>query len=309
MAAASRKRSKSPFFLYLIIGIVLAELAVTVGAIVISITNAEPSSTGVPHFRFPWLGYLVAVVMVPALAMLLVNLVSLGFSRDARGGEADLEGVPQRLQTFYALVRGAPTVILFRGFASMGAAIYYLDGVMALLLKLGNISIWWPSGLSAALRRRGPSTTLCGRGCTTRRARWKRNTPSATRRSNARVWSFWIPNTRPRPTCGCSPPSPAHPAARPRCPRGRDRPARLSGKLAGRGRAHVRGRNGSPARGRIRARIPQRIRGKHLHSKRKKAKRRRPPFLPRKEKAASLSPPERPPAQSHSPSRARSLPV
>lgn len=149
----SEKEQKS-LFLYLVIGIVLAELAVTVGAIVISITHAEPSATGVPRFRFPWLGYLVAVVMVPALAMLLVNLVSLGFSRDARGGEADLEGVPQRLQTFYALVRGAPTVILFAGFVLMGAAIYYLDGVMALLLKLGEhfhlVAIWIVGGFAAA---------------------------------------------------------------------------------------------------------------------------------------------------------------
>ena len=110
------EKEQKTLFLYLVIGIVLMELAVTVGAIIISITNAQPSSSGVPHFQFPWIGYLVAVVMVPVLAMLLVNLVSLGFSRGARGGEdVNLEGVPQRMQTFYALVRGAPTVILFAG--------------------------------------------------------------------------------------------------------------------------------------------------------------------------------------------------
>ena len=122
------EKEQKTLFLYLVIGIVLMELAVTVGAIIISITNAQPSSSGVPHFQFPWIGYLVAVVMVPVLAMLLVNLVSLGFSRGARGGEdVNLEGVPQRMQTFYALVRGAPTVILFAGFVLMCAAIYYLD--------------------------------------------------------------------------------------------------------------------------------------------------------------------------------------
>ena len=131
------------------------ELAVTVGAIIISITNAQPSSSGVPHFQFPWIGYLVAVVMVPVLAMLLVNLVSLGFSRGARGGEdVNLEGVPQRMQTFYALVRGAPTVILFAGFVLMCAAIYYLDGVMSLLLKLGEnfhlVAIWVVGGFAVA---------------------------------------------------------------------------------------------------------------------------------------------------------------
>jgi len=136
------EKEQKTLFLYLVIGIVLMELAVTVGAIIISITNAQPSSSGVPHFQFPWIGYLVAVVMVPVLAMLLVNLVSLGFSRGARGGEdVNLEGVPQRMQTFYALVRGAPTVILFAGFVLMCAAIYYLDGVMSLLLKLGETSI------------------------------------------------------------------------------------------------------------------------------------------------------------------------
>nr|WP_294512993.1 hypothetical protein [uncultured Bilophila sp.] len=149
------EKEQKTLFLYLVIGIVLMELAVTVGAIIISITNAQPSASGVPHFQFPWIGYLVAVVMVPVLAMLLLNLVSLGFSRGARGGEeADLEGVPQRMQTFYALVRGAPTVILFAGFVLMCAAIYYLDGVMSLLLKLGEhfhlVAIWVVGGFAAA---------------------------------------------------------------------------------------------------------------------------------------------------------------
>ena len=148
------EKEQKTLFLYLVIGIVLMELAVTVGAIILSITNAQPSATGAPHFQFPWIGYLVAVVMVPVLAMLLINLVSLGFSRGARGGEADLEGVPQRMQTFYALVRGAPTVILFAGFVLMCAAIYYLDGVMSLLLKLGEhfhlVAIWVIGGFAVA---------------------------------------------------------------------------------------------------------------------------------------------------------------
>ena len=149
------EKEQKTLFLYLVIGIVLMELAVTVGAIIISITNAQPSSSGVPHFQFPWIGYLVAVVMVPVLAMLLVNLVSLGFSRGARGGEdVNLEGVPQRMQTFYALVRGAPTVILFAGFVLMCAAIYYLDGVMSLLLKIGEnfhlVAIWVVGGFAVA---------------------------------------------------------------------------------------------------------------------------------------------------------------
>ncbi|MFQ8738345.1 MAG: hypothetical protein ACLSAH_21995 [Bilophila wadsworthia] len=56
------EKEQKTLFLYLVIGIVLMELAVTVGAIIISITNAQPSSSGVPHFHSrgsaiwsPWL--------------------------------------------------------------------------------------------------------------------------------------------------------------------------------------------------------------------------------------------------------------
>ncbi len=148
-------REQKNLFLYLIIGIVLVELAVTVGAVVYSITNAQPSPAGgAPRFRFPWIGYTVAVIMVPVLAMLLVNLVSMGFSRSSGGEEQNLEGVPQRMRTFFALVRGAPTIILFAGFVLMGAAIYYLDGVMELLLKLGEhfhlVAIWIVGGFAFA---------------------------------------------------------------------------------------------------------------------------------------------------------------
>lgn len=149
----SEKEQKN-LFLYLVIGIVLVELAVTVGAVVYSITNAQPSpSGGAPRFKFPWIGYTVAVIMVPVLAMLLVNMVSMGVSR-GQGGSENVEGIPHRLQTFYALVRGAPSIILFAGFVLMGAAIYYLDGVMALLLKLGEhfhlVAIWIVGGFAAA---------------------------------------------------------------------------------------------------------------------------------------------------------------
>ena len=203
------EKEQKTLFLYLVIGIVLMELAVTVGAIIISITNAQPSSSGVPHFQFPWIGYLVAVVMVPVLAMLLVNLVSLGFSRGARGGEdVNLEGVPQRMQTFYALVRGAPTVILFAGFVLMCAAIYYLDGVMSLLLKLGEnfhlVAIWVVGGFAVAW-----SAMWSGRGCTTKPSRWKPNTRSATKCWNVPAWSSSIPSTRRPRNCACCPRSPA----------------------------------------------------------------------------------------------------
>lgn len=154
------EKEQKRLFLYLVIGIVLMEMAVTVGALVYSITGAERLPSGMMRFHFPWIGYLVSVVLVPALVMLVIHLLSLGFTRTLEGdGTRDFgaggEGaVSGRVGTFYALVRGAPTVILFAGFVLMGAAVYYLDGVMALLLKLGDsfqtVAIWLVAALAGA---------------------------------------------------------------------------------------------------------------------------------------------------------------
>ncbi len=148
-------KEQKKLFLYLVIGIVLVEMAVTVAAVVYSITNAQPSPTGgAPRFRFPWIGYTVAVITVPVLAMLLLHLINMGISRGSAGDEQALESIPQRIRTFFALVRGAPTVILFAGFVLAGAAIYYLDSVMTLLLKLGEhfhlVAIWIVGGFAFA---------------------------------------------------------------------------------------------------------------------------------------------------------------
>lgn len=147
------EKEQKQLFLYLVIGIVLAELAVTVGAVIHSITNAQMSADGTPQFRFPWLGYTVSVLVAPALIMLLVHLVSLVFSRPAEG-KSDLDGLPGRVRTFYALVHSAPTIILLIAVALIGVGVYYLDGVMALLLKIGDsfqtIAIWLIGGFTAA---------------------------------------------------------------------------------------------------------------------------------------------------------------
>ena len=156
---AFTEKEQKRLFLYLVIGIVLLEMAITVGALVYSITNAVRVPGGMPRFNFPWLGYLVSVVLAPALVMLVIHLLSLGFTRTLEGDAGPASGsggeaVSGRAGAFFALVRGAPTVILFAGFVLMGAAIYYLDGVMALLLKLGDsfqtVAVWLVGAFAAA---------------------------------------------------------------------------------------------------------------------------------------------------------------
>lgn len=146
------EKEQKNLFLYLVICIVLLEFAVTVGALIYSFTGAQRLPSGMMQVRFPWIGYLVGVVLAPVLVMLVLHLLSLGFSKQEHGRFE--EAIPSRAASFFALVRGAPAVILFAAFVLMGAAIYYLDGVMALLLKLGDsfgtIAIWFTGAFAAA---------------------------------------------------------------------------------------------------------------------------------------------------------------
>ena len=110
------------------------------------------------RFNFPWAGYLVSVVIAPVVVMLLVNLIGIGFYRAVHGDpvldEEHIKDMPQRMRTIFSLVRGAPTVVLLGGILILGAVLYYLDGVMTFLLKLGDsvetIAIWATVGLVIA---------------------------------------------------------------------------------------------------------------------------------------------------------------
>lgn len=131
--------------LYIVIGIVMAELAVSVGAVIYSITTARPGADGMPDFHFPWLGYLIAVLLVPVIILLLAHLIDAVLYRPSSGGELP-DGTPAGVRTFYNVVRSTPTIILLVAVVLIGVGIYYLDGVMNLLISLSDsfatLAIW-----------------------------------------------------------------------------------------------------------------------------------------------------------------------
>ncbi len=153
----SEKEQKSLLF-YIAVGIILVEFAVTVGALITGIAGAEQLGGGKVQFNFPWTGYLVTVVVAPIIVILLVNLIGMGFYRAVHGEPAmsseQFDQMPEKARNFFSLVRGAPTIILFGGIVVLGAVLYYLDGVMSLLLKLGDsvetIVIWGTCGIVIA---------------------------------------------------------------------------------------------------------------------------------------------------------------
>lgn len=156
-AMLSVKEQKSLLF-YIAVGIILVEFAVTVGALITGIAGAEQLGHGKVQFNFPWTGYLVTVVVAPIIVILLVNLIGMGFYRAVHGEPAmnaeQFDQMPEKARNFFSLVRGAPTIILFGGIVILGAVLYYLDGVMSLLLKLGDsvetLVIWGTCGLVIA---------------------------------------------------------------------------------------------------------------------------------------------------------------
>lgn len=153
----SDKEQKSLLF-YISIGIILVEFAVTVGALIYGIANAHQQPNGMMRFSFPWAGYLVSVVVAPVVVMLLVHLIGMGFFRAVHGDpvldEEQMKEMPERMRSLFSLVRGAPTIVLLGGIIVLGAVLYYLDGVMTFLLKLGDsvetIAIWGTVGLVVA---------------------------------------------------------------------------------------------------------------------------------------------------------------
>lgn len=125
---------------YLSIAIFFLELIVGAVAFFYGVIHAEMGADGVPRFRFPWLAYGVAAVAAPAGLLLIVHLAGAGLFRSMRGGEGDepwREDLPDRLRKVYAIIQGAPTVVLLLGILLLGAALFYFDGAMTALFRLG----------------------------------------------------------------------------------------------------------------------------------------------------------------------------
>ncbi|MDD6088673.1 MAG: hypothetical protein PUB69_05115 [Desulfovibrionaceae bacterium] len=146
------EKEQKELFLYLVIGIVLMELAALAGACIYGIINTKHDGS-MHATNFPWLGYGVAAIMIPVIVMLICTLMRHVFNPE-HGEGLSAEGIPQRAQSFYALVRGAPTVILLAGLLIIGALIYYLDNFISFLNKIGDaflgIAQWGIAGFAAA---------------------------------------------------------------------------------------------------------------------------------------------------------------
>lgn len=124
---------------YLAVAILMLELIVGGVAFFYGLIHATPDPQGgPPQFQFPWLGYALAAVLTPAALLLIVHLAGVGLFRSVNKekDEAWRQDLPERLRKVYAIIQGAPTVVLLVGVMLIGAAIFYIDGAMQALYRL-----------------------------------------------------------------------------------------------------------------------------------------------------------------------------
>ncbi|MDO5483914.1 MAG: hypothetical protein Q4F27_03310 [Desulfovibrionaceae bacterium] len=147
---------------YLLISVLLVEMIVGGVAFFYGLVHSTPETPGGPPVaRFPWLVWAVASIMAPVGLLLVVHLTGMWLSRtlerDAAQAETAAPGESRlhpRVESFYAMVRNAPTVVLLLGILLLGAALFFVDGAFGALMRLGGQLLPylpWLAGSAAAL--------------------------------------------------------------------------------------------------------------------------------------------------------------
>lgn len=147
--------------LYLLIAVLFVEFIVGGVAFFYGLMRAAPVTQGGPPMaRFPWLGWAAAAVLAPVGLLLMVHLIgswiSQALARDhaEQSRDAGTDVLPERLRRFYAIIRNAPTVVVLVGILLLGAGLFFVDGALSALARLGGALtpyIPWLAGSVAAL--------------------------------------------------------------------------------------------------------------------------------------------------------------
>ncbi len=151
MADILHDKQHKELVFYLSIAIFFLELIVGGVAFFYGIIHAEPGvNGGPPQFQFPWLAYGLAAIIAPAALLLIVHLAGVGLFRslqkkNPQDEEVWRQNLPLRLQKVYAIIQGAPTIVLFLGVIFLGVALFYVDGAISILLRIGEALLpYWP---------------------------------------------------------------------------------------------------------------------------------------------------------------------
>jgi len=142
LAARFSERQSKDMVLYLSMAIIFVELLITLVALCYGIVTARPSASGgPPQFNFPWVAYLIALGVAPAVLLLMVHLTGIGLFRSLRGHDDDdawQEKLPDRIRRVYVLIQGAPVVVVLLGVILLGALLFFVDGALGILIRMAK---------------------------------------------------------------------------------------------------------------------------------------------------------------------------
>ena len=142
MAARFTEGQSRDMVFYLSMAIIFVELLITLVALCYGIVTARPpAGGGVPQFNFPWVTYFIALCVAPAALLLMVQLTGVGLFRSLGGHEDDAawqEKLPDRIRRVYALIQGAPVVVLLLGVILLGALLFFVDGALGILMRMAQ---------------------------------------------------------------------------------------------------------------------------------------------------------------------------
>ncbi len=151
MADILQDKQHKELLFYLSVAIFFVELIVGGVAFFYGIIHAIPGENGgPPQFQFPWLSYAIAAVVAPAALLLIVHMAGVGLfrsmqKRTLQEDDAWRENLPHRLQKVYAIIQGAPTIMLFLGVILIGVALFYVDGAISAVMRMGEaLAPYWP---------------------------------------------------------------------------------------------------------------------------------------------------------------------
>ncbi len=151
MADILQDKQHKELLFYLSVAIFFLELIVGGVAFFYGIIHATPGENGgPPQFQFPWLAYGVSAIVAPAALLLIVHMAGVGLFRSMQRKTPEeeaawRENLPQRLQKVYAIIQGAPSIMLFLGVILLGVALFYVDGAISAVMRMGEaLAPYWP---------------------------------------------------------------------------------------------------------------------------------------------------------------------
>ncbi len=151
MADILQDKQHKELLFYLSVAIFFLELIVGGVAFFYGIIHAVPGENGgPPQFQFPWLTYAIAAIVSPAALLLIVHMAGVGLFRSMQKKTPEeeaawRENLPHRLQKVYTIIQGAPTIMLFLGVILLGVALFYVDGAISVVMRMGEaLAPYWP---------------------------------------------------------------------------------------------------------------------------------------------------------------------